>query len=161
MNDRLSTGKDVSIHAPGWARLTVPSSNKRATTCFNSRARVGATRTPLIRSAISLVFQFTRPGGRDRRHPIHLPHPTCFNSRARVGATRVSSFRVPLLLFQFTRPGGRDLATASAPTSVKRFQFTRPGGRDRTAPTNLRSSGSFNSRARVGATRPPAASSGG
>ena len=53
---------------------------------FNSRARVGATLGANTFSAKNM-FQFTRPGGRDRPERSMGCSTICFNSRARVGAT--------------------------------------------------------------------------
>ncbi len=165
----------VSIHAPGWARRSPPSLKKGTRPCFNSRARVGATRRgqnafrvvagfnsrarvgatpPFAAFRIWLpVFQFTRPGGRDTRRQMGTGVTQGFNSRARVGATRrppPTNSSPPS--FQFTRPGGRDNNIINCWSGTNKFQFTRPGGRDITWFGINGLETSFNSRARVGAT---------
>ena len=123
----------VSIHAPGWARLpqTIDSCSRRVR--FNSRARVGATGC------------WGRCARRRRR----------FNSRARVGATdvrRTNAFTSHL--FQFTRPGGRDTRGASRSCLLRWVSIHAPGWARRSAMCLASPAECFNSRARVGATRP-------
>ena len=70
-----------------------------------------------------------------------------------MGATFDGNDKSARATFQFTRPGGRDNAAVMGRQDYQWFQFTRPGGRDlRVAGVNTNTA-SFNSRARVGATK--------
>ena len=124
-------GSSVSIHAPGWARpwVLTPLVPK---ICFNSRARVGAT---------------GRNGRWDARRSVSIHAP----GWARLAGDLAR--RTGRTVFQFTRPGGRDVSCVSVSCVLPVFQFTRPGGRDRDNGAIGVNSRRFNSRARVGATR--------
>ena len=118
--------------------------------CFNSRPRVGATRSPWS-PLLDTVFQFTPPCGGDSAYRSTPGLWMRFNSRPRVGATRMETAVTLNNVFQFTPPCGGDtglrdkLAKQSvsihapvwgrpsrlgASTTIPLFQFTPPCGGD-------------------------------
>ncbi len=147
--DGTQTDEAVSIHAPAWGatntlkldaaevkfQFTRPRGARQTTwqrkttgTGFNSRARVGRDKMPVVeceggssfnsRARVGrdstrccadfiMLFQFTRPRGARRSRRARGRRNSCFNSRARVGRDTISADNQrELHWFQFTRPRG-------------------------------------------------------
>ncbi len=100
------------------------------------------------------MFQFTHPCGCDSGAVKGDKAANGFNSRTRVGATMQNRAHLRPILFQFTHPCGCDSPFQALNCNPYRFQFTHPCGCDCFNGPRGIDDGGFNSRTRVGATRP-------
>ena len=112
LRNLLRHDRQVSIHAPGWARRHGLSRNWHST-CFNSRARVGATRRKvqeLLRGWVSIHA----PGWARRKSKLCKMYVVSVSIHAPGWARPAEkAFNIRKHgMFQFTRPGGRDFILA-------------------------------------------------